>query len=419
MTFDEKMTAIANEVRTLSGATDALNLDEIASHTKDANNEVVVQGSLIRQIQNALEGKGSVGGTTPANPVLEPLFVTENGTYTPAEGVDGFTPVIVDVGETIPEGYIKPSGKKTISQNGTDIDVAEFAKVDVSVPVPDGYIKPSGTKSITANGTHDAREYDSVTVNVPIPNGYIKPSGKKTISENGENINVLEYATVDVNVPIPSGYIKPSGTLEITENGSYDITQLERVEVNVESGGDIDGLIDGTIKEITSNVIHPLEGALEHCSGLETANFPSAVEVSYSMFRSCTSLKNVSFPKAEAIYSDAFYDCSSLEVVNFPSVTTIDSYAFEQCVNLSKVDLGQAQSIHGAAFYDCSNLTVLILRGENVCILGSGLQGTSLRSRGYVYVLKKLVDTYKKTTNWAAIADRFLAIEDYPEICGG
>lgn len=385
MTFNEKMTAIANQVRTLSGATDTLNLDEIASHTKNANNEVVVQESLIRQIQNALEGKGSVGGTTPANPVLEPLFVTENGTYTPAEGVDGFTPVEVDV--PIPDGYVKPSGKKSIVANGNDINVAGFAAVDVNVPIPNGYVKPSGTLDIIVND-----EYD-----------------------------VTEIEKVKVNVPPPEGYLKPEGTLSISENGTYPVEEYASVEVNVKSsgGGDIDGLIDGTIKEITSNAIHPIEGALEHCGGLETANFPSAVEVSYSMFRSCTSLKNVSFPKAEAIYSDAFYDCGSLEAVNFPSVTTIDSYAFEQCVNLSKVDLGQAQSIHGAAFYDCSNLTVLILRGENVCILGSGLQGTSLRSRGHVYTLKKLVDTYKKTTNWAAIADRIRAIEDYPEICGG
>ena len=473
MTFNEKMTAIANEVRTLSGATDALNLDEIASHTKNANNEVVVQESLIRQIQNALEGKGSVGGTTPANPVLEPLFVTENGTYTPAEGVDGFTPVIVDVEKTIPEGYIKPSGKKTISQNGTDIDVAEFAKVDVSVPipktvieplsiikngtytapdgvngyspievavpVPDGYIKPSGTKSITANGTHDAREYESVAVNVPIPNGYIKPSGKKTISENGENINVSEYATVDVNVPIPSGYIKPSGTLEITENGSYDITQLERVEVNIESGGggDVDGLIDGSITEITSEVTDIRSYAFSYCAKLVSANFPNATSMGASALRNCSSLESASIPnvreiKAEAfsycsslknieatnaryIYDSAFRNCTALENVVFPSVTQVSTNVFYGCTMLYKVDFPEVSTLTGYAFQNCTKLEALILRRtDKVCSLSA-----KLTISPYIYVPRALKSQYSSATNWSFSADRIRAIEDYPEICGG
>ena len=57
MSVNEKMTAIANEVRTLSGASDKLSLDEMASHTKDANDEIATQDDLIQQIQTALIGK--------------------------------------------------------------------------------------------------------------------------------------------------------------------------------------------------------------------------------------------------------------------------------------------------------------------------------------------------------------------------
>lgn len=32
--------------------------------------------------------------------------------------------------------YIRPQGTKSISQNGTGIDVAEYASVDVAVPAP-------------------------------------------------------------------------------------------------------------------------------------------------------------------------------------------------------------------------------------------------------------------------------------------
>ncbi len=64
-------------------------------------------------------------------PVLQEKTATENGEVAPDDGYDG------------------------------------LSKVTVNVPIPDGYIKPSGTKSITANGTHDVTNYASVSVNVP------------------------------------------------------------------------------------------------------------------------------------------------------------------------------------------------------------------------------------------------------------
>lgn len=59
-----------------------------------------------------------------------------------------------------------------VSKNGT-ITLATAGKycdrnidVNVNVPVPDGYIKPTGSKNITSNGTHDVTSYASVIVNV-------------------------------------------------------------------------------------------------------------------------------------------------------------------------------------------------------------------------------------------------------------
>ncbi len=60
------------------------------------------------------------------------------------------------------------SGTKSISANGTSIDVTNFASVDVAVPTGSATLI---TKSITANGTYNASSdnadgYSSVTVNV-------------------------------------------------------------------------------------------------------------------------------------------------------------------------------------------------------------------------------------------------------------
>lgn len=77
-------------------------------------------------------------------PVIKPLEVTENGTYTAPDGVNGYSPVTVNV--LIPDGYIQPSGTKEIVENGTH-DVTAYASVNVNVPTgggggsdfPDGY----------------------------------------------------------------------------------------------------------------------------------------------------------------------------------------------------------------------------------------------------------------------------------------
>lgn len=57
---------------------------------------------------------------------------------------------------------IAPTGKKTITENATGIDVAEYATADVNVPNPS-----TGNLEITENGENiDVTQYASVTVNV-------------------------------------------------------------------------------------------------------------------------------------------------------------------------------------------------------------------------------------------------------------
>lgn len=89
-----------------------------------------------------------------AEPVIQPLEVTENGIYTAPDGVDGYSPV------------------------------------SVNVPIPDGYIVPSGTKEITENGTHDVTAYASVNVNVPTGGGGGEPDHR----EQYQRVEYIESA---------------------------------------------------------------------------------------------------------------------------------------------------------------------------------------------------------------------------------
>lgn len=75
-------------------------------------------------------------------------------------------------GSTIPDGYMPtPTQNKPITQNGTGIDVLNYATVDVNVqPDLSGYIPtPTENKPITANSSVpiDVLNFATVTVNVP------------------------------------------------------------------------------------------------------------------------------------------------------------------------------------------------------------------------------------------------------------
>ena len=146
------------------------------------------------------------------------FFSPENGAIFEATDAAG--------AEMIAQGLVEeyllitPTGTKTITENGTDIDVAQYAKADVAVPEPTDNIE------LTQNGTGiDIADYATATVAVPEPTGNIE------ITENGTNIDVAQYATASVAVPVPSG------SLDITEDGTYDVTQYAQVVVNVGGGG--------------------------------------------------------------------------------------------------------------------------------------------------------------------------------------
>lgn len=61
--------------------------------------------------------------------------------------------------------------------------------------IPEGYIKPSGTKIVTENGIHDIREFENVAVDVP--SSGIQPSGLYDITDTSmHDVSAYQYAVV-------------------------------------------------------------------------------------------------------------------------------------------------------------------------------------------------------------------------------
>lgn len=97
MSVNEKMTAIADAIRAKTGGTEALTLDQMAT---------------------------AIGGIqTGSNPLLEELTISENGEYTPGEGMDGFSKVVANVqaNSGLEEQYIR-----LMTRGGSYSDLCTF-----------------------------------------------------------------------------------------------------------------------------------------------------------------------------------------------------------------------------------------------------------------------------------------------------
>lgn len=142
----------------------------------------------------------------------------------------------------------------------------------------------------------------------------------------------------------------------------------------------------------------------------------------------------LSLPSATSVGSHCF-GSGNFKEVNLPLVTTLKQSEFSYCEYLEKIDLASLVDIQNPSYYSlfggCKKLTALILRSNTLVKLADkdGLvsyitdTATPLspayagNNPGYIYVPKALVEEYKTATNWTVFANKFRAIEDYPDIC--
>lgn len=189
------------------------------------------------QPDKGVDGFSKVTVAVPDIPaVVEDLEVTENGEYTPDAGVDGFSKVTVSVPSKEPvlqEGNATPTKSRQTFDPPSGVD--GFSKFVVE-KIPDQYIVPAGTAEIIKNGEHDVTGYAKVDVNVPdIP----AVTEELNVTENGTwepGTGVDGFSKVVVNVPDAPAVVRP---LEVTENGTYTapngVDGYSPVTVNVPS----------------------------------------------------------------------------------------------------------------------------------------------------------------------------------------
>lgn len=164
----ETLTAIADEVRELSGTTDAMGVDAMTTHVSDANAEITSQTDLVAQIKTALEGKASDSG----DPVLQNKTVTPTKSQqpiTPDANYDGLASVTV---EPIPDNYIDTSDATAAAT-----DMAEGVTAYVNGEKITGSVKAYSSLVGWANRNPSLYEGDKVSLSMPTTTPYLFRQG--------------------------------------------------------------------------------------------------------------------------------------------------------------------------------------------------------------------------------------------------
>lgn len=202
------------------------------------------------------------GGTTPAEPIIEPLEVTKNGTYTAPSGVDGYSPV------------------------------------SVNVPIPDGYVKPSGTLNVTENGTYDVTSYASVNVNVQSGGGESPTALLDALLNN-------KLTSIDSNVT------------SIVAYACRGLSKLKTVNLpNVTSIGTYAFYYCTAMTSINAPNTKTLGTySFYNCDALTSVNFPFVTGITQNSFYSCAKLKKADFGVANTINQAGFAYCENLEAL--------------------------------------------------------------------------------------------------------
>ena len=392
--------------------------------------------------------------------------------------------IAVDSTNLTPENIVK--GKVILGVSGTAEGGTEV--------IPDGYIKPTGTITITENGIVDITTYASAEVNVPIPDGYIKPEGDILITENGVGIPIAEYKFAYVNVPVPEGYIIPSGNFEIVANGNYNISDKETVSVNVPTGGGGDSLwgsffggkvagknlsytfaysditdVSPYLAGYNTSAVTDMKNMFHNCKNLTTVPLfdTSNVTNMYQMFTGCSNLPTIPqfntskvtdmsymFQNCSALTSapqldtskvpklgNYFNYCVNLEgtaVVNTDSATDIASM-FAQCHRLKRAEISSMDKItsqYSAGSYasGCYNLRQFIIRNMtkvpifynasygypfNDCYHFEGTYHDTYNPEalqdGGIYVPDEWVEPMKAATGWSMYGDVIYPLSQLPE----
>lgn len=257
----------------------------------------------------------AISGLGSAAPILESLNVIENGTYTPPDGVDGFSSVTVAVPSGDAGGNEEPLIKYCSNSTETTGNPTSSHQIKFTLS------KETKVLGAWAGGNQDKSVYPTTVSLFPVPVSNL------TVDESNANYNTW-YVPYEFYNPFLSGTYKKSihVRLLVTVPG-----------ITVASRGD--GYYDGKLNYV------------------DTYEYP----IKRSDFGTYTSLLFKKFTFAEGVSEAPQYLCygqTYLDDVDLSNITSIGACAFDSCTSLKSIKLSpDLNSIDSNAFYKCTSLT--------------------------------------------------------------
>lgn len=279
---------------------------------------------------------------------------------------------------------------------GTDYTGIKGFKVNDGNDNTLAYVRPQGTKSITQNGNNiDVSEYASASVNVDRTGGHV-------IQEEGSIVIPADEADSGFSLNDWISGDEPSGDIVYASDKKPKDQALAYTKA---------------IGALTIEKNIEISNYFAQWSSVTSVNAPLVTKANWYAFFNCTSLVSISFPKLTDIPRSMFEGCR-FSVAAFPALTGnggVGAYALRSNSVLVAADFGNPQKLSAQAFQNDTSLVTVILRKNTIVTLDniSVFQSTPFASGGTggtIYIPKLLYDAlgtgtndYKAATNWSTI----------------
>lgn len=265
MSVNIKMTALADEIRELSGTTTAKGVDEMTTDIDAANTEIAEQAELLAQIATALEGKASDSGGITLPELTNPA--TANDILSGKEAINGagnkITGTIATKTSsnltasgatvTVPAGYYASQATKSVAtatQATPSVSIDSNGKITASATQTAGYVSAgtkTGTKQMT---TQAAKTITPTTSSQTAVAKNVYTTGAVTVAaipNNYEDVSTETSAYTAKLASLETAITTLEAELEGKASGGSGGVEYEIVNLTEESTS-----IPFTLKRVTS-----------------------------------------------------------------------------------------------------------------------------------------------------------------------